>query len=45
LLDGLVYDVHLGNLFGFIGRFLASLNALVLASLPVTGFIIWFSKR
>ncbi|WP_149304813.1 PepSY-associated TM helix domain-containing protein [Pareuzebyella sediminis] len=45
LLNRLVYDIHLGNLFGFIGRLMASLNALILASLPITGFFIWSSKR
>ncbi len=44
-LNGLVYDIHLGNLGHFLGRLLVSLTALVLASLPITGFIIWWGKR
>jgi len=45
ILNGLVYDIHLGNLGHFWGRLLVSLTALVLASLPITGFIIWWSRR
>ncbi|WP_422081119.1 PepSY-associated TM helix domain-containing protein [Ulvibacterium sp.] len=44
-LNGLIYDIHLGNLGHFWGRLLVSLTALVLASLPITGFVIWLGKR
>ncbi|WP_425236391.1 PepSY-associated TM helix domain-containing protein [Ulvibacterium sp.] len=44
-LNGLVYDIHLGNIGHFWGRLFVSLTALVLASLPITGFIIWWGKR
>lgn len=44
-LHGLVYDIHLGNIWGFPGRMLMFLAALTAASFPVTGFLIWFNKR
>ncbi|MEO9891385.1 PepSY-associated TM helix domain-containing protein [Aurantibacter sp.] len=44
-INGLTYDIHLGNLGGFFGRLIVCLTSLVMASLPITGFIIWFSKR
>lgn len=44
-INGLVYDIHLGNLGGFWGRLLVSFTSLVMASLPITGFVIWYSKR
>jgi uncharacterized iron-regulated membrane protein len=39
------YDLHTGRLFGIAGKILWSLVSLVSASLPVTGFIIWWKKR
>lgn len=44
-LNNLVYDIHLGTLGGFFGRVLVFFASLVMASLPITGFIIWLSKR
>ncbi|HJS01184.1 MAG TPA: PepSY-associated TM helix domain-containing protein [Flavobacterium sp.] len=38
------YDLHTGTIGGLPTKFLAFFAALICASLPVTGFIIWFNK-
>ncbi|WP_239495036.1 PepSY-associated TM helix domain-containing protein [Pedobacter yulinensis] len=42
--EALNYDLHTGQLFGLPGKILACLASLTAASLPVTGFIIWWKK-
>lgn len=44
-INGMVYDIHFGSILGLPGRILVFLAALIAASLPVTGFIIWSGKR
>lgn len=39
------YDVHTGSILGLPGKFLAFLASLFVASLPVTGFLLWWHKR
>jgi uncharacterized iron-regulated membrane protein len=39
------YDIHVGSIWGFAGKVLAFLASLICASLPITGFIIWWNKR
>ena len=39
------YDMHVGAVLGLPGKFLAFFASLIAASLPVTGFIIWWGKR
>jgi len=39
------YDLHTGRLFGYTSKILWSLASLIGASLPITGFIIWWKKR
>ncbi len=39
------YDIHIGSIGGITGKILAFLISLVCASLPVTGFIVWWGKR
>lgn len=39
------YDVHVGAILGLPGKFLAFCAALIAASLPVTGFLMWLGKR
>lgn len=39
------YDIHIGAIGGITGKILAFLISLVCASLPVTGFIIWWGKK
>lgn len=38
-------DIHDGGIAGFWGRVLAFLVSLIAASLPVTGFYIWWGRR
>lgn len=39
------YDLHTGKMFGWAGKTLWLLAALFTASLPVTGFLLWWKKR
>lgn len=43
-LNNYVYDIHFGTILGFPGRLLACLGSLIFASLPITGFFIWWAK-
>ncbi|PZD78963.1 PepSY domain-containing protein [Mesonia sp. K7] len=38
------YDIHIGAVFGFAGKLLAFFISLICASLPVTGFLVWWNK-
>ena len=39
------YDIHVGAILGFPGKVLAFLASFIAASLPVTGFMIWWGRR
>ncbi|QJW91155.1 PepSY domain-containing protein [Spirosoma taeanense] len=39
------YDVHVGAILGLPGKIIAFLASLIAASLPVTGFLIWWGRR
>ncbi|WP_116126350.1 PepSY-associated TM helix domain-containing protein [Lewinella sp. IMCC34183] len=39
------YDVHVGAIGGIPGKVIALLASLVVASLPVTGFLLWLGRR
>jgi uncharacterized iron-regulated membrane protein len=39
------YDIHVGKILGFPGQLLVFFASLIAASLPVTGFLIWYGKR
>ncbi len=39
------YDIHTGAILGLPGKILAFVMSLFIASLPVTGFIIWWRKK
>jgi uncharacterized iron-regulated membrane protein len=39
------YDLHVGAIWGLPGKILMFLASLVAASLPVTGFLIWWGRR
>lgn len=39
------YDIHVGAVWGLPGKILAFLVSLVSASLPVTGFLVWWNKK
>lgn len=38
------YDIHIGSILGLPGKILAFLLSLICASLPITGFLIWWGK-
>jgi uncharacterized iron-regulated membrane protein len=39
------YDIHVGAILGIPGKVIAFFLAMVSASLPITGFYIWWGKR
>ncbi|SFA59396.1 Uncharacterized iron-regulated membrane protein [Pedobacter suwonensis] len=45
LIEATNYDLHTGRLFGLPNKVLSLLAALVAASLPITGFMIWWQKQ
>lgn len=45
LIEATNYDLHTGRLFGLPGKIIACMAALISASLPVTGLIIWLKKK
>lgn len=44
-LIGMNYDIHVGAILGLPGKILAFFASLIAASLPITGFIIWWGKK
>lgn len=45
LIEATNYDLHTGRLLGLPHKIVSFLASLIAASLPVTGFIIWWKKR
>lgn len=39
------YDIHVGAIAGLTGKIIAFIISLICASLPVTGFIVWWGKK
>lgn len=39
------YDLHIGAIWGLPGKILAFCASLICASLPVTGFLVWWGRR
>lgn len=39
------YDIHIGKILGLPGQFLVFFASLIVASLPITGFYIWYGRR
>ncbi|PWJ57179.1 putative iron-regulated membrane protein [Dyadobacter jejuensis] len=39
------YDIHIGAIGGLPGKIIAFLSSLVIASLPVTGALLWFGRK
>lgn len=39
------YDIHVGAVLGLPGKIMAFFASLISASLPVTGFLIWWGKK
>lgn len=44
-LHNMIYDIHVGSILGLPGKFVAFFASLVVASLPVTGFLVWHGRR
>ena len=44
-LIGMNYDIHVGAIGGLTGKIIAFFASLVSASLPITGFYIWWNKK
>lgn len=38
------YDIHVGAIGGFAGKLIAFFASLIVASLPITGFLLWYGK-
>lgn len=45
LLMRMNYDIHTGAVLGLPGKILAFLVSLLVATLPVTGFMIWYGRK
>jgi uncharacterized iron-regulated membrane protein len=39
------YDIHVGAILGLPGKILAFFTSLLIASLPITGCMLWYGKR
>ena len=39
------YDIHVGSILGFPGKVMAFLASLIGASLPITGFLVWYGRK
>jgi len=39
------YDLHVGSILGIPGKILALVASLLCASLPITGFMVWWGRR
>lgn len=39
------YDIHVGAIGGLTGKIIAFIVSLICASLPITGFLVWWGKR
>lgn len=44
-IDWMNYDIHTGSILGFPGKLLAFFASLISASLPITGFLIWYNRK
>ncbi|MBW3517673.1 PepSY domain-containing protein [Flavobacterium sp. NKUCC04_CG] len=42
---GANYDIHVGGILGFGGKLLAFVSSLICASLPITGFLVWWGRK
>jgi uncharacterized iron-regulated membrane protein len=43
--SNMYYDIHIGKILGLPGQFLVFFASLIVASLPITGFYIWYGRR
>lgn len=40
-----IFGIHTGSIFGIFGKIVVFLAVLIAASLPITGFLIWYRKK
>lgn len=45
LLMRMNYDIHTGAIFGFTGKLIAFFASLIIATLPITGFLLWYGRH
>lgn len=43
--DNVVWQLHMGQWFGQLGKFTTFISGLIGTTLPITGFIIWWGRR
>ncbi|WP_445722380.1 PepSY-associated TM helix domain-containing protein [Flavobacterium sp.] len=39
------YDIHIGAIGGIVGKIIAFIASLLCASLPITGFLLWWGRK
>ena len=39
------YDIHIGAIGGLAGKVIAFISSLVIASLPITGILLWYGRK
>ena len=39
------YDIHIGAIGGLAGKVIAFISSLVIASLPITGVLLWYGRK
>ncbi|MBD0402281.1 PepSY domain-containing protein [Flammeovirga sp. EKP202] len=39
------YDIHVGSILGLTGKIIAFLTSLIVSTLPVTGFLMWYGRN
>ncbi|MBN3661790.1 MAG: PepSY domain-containing protein, partial [Ornithobacterium rhinotracheale] len=39
------YDIHVGAILGIWTKILAFIISLICASLPITGFLVWWGRK
>lgn len=43
--NNMYYDIHIGKILGLTGQFMVFFASLIVASLPFTGFYIWWGRK
>jgi len=39
------YDIHIGAIGGLAGKVIAFISSLIIASLPITGVLLWYGRK
>lgn len=45
IIRDMYYDIHIGKILGLPGQLLMFFASMIVASLPITGFYIWYGRR